>query len=179
MHTIGLILVSMVGFSTGCVLALQKREHVPSLWDLLAVIGVWALVFSTKANFGRWSMLGVALLIGIVMGLLVTFARAAAGSESTVIPDSELPEHAREAVAHAELSAWQKFKRGWTRYGERMGTIQGRLLMGFFYFIIVLPFGLLARATSDPLNIKSKPTGSVWSSWDDLTTTLEEAQEQG
>lgn len=178
-HSLGLILVSMVGYSTGCVIALRQRQFVPSLWDLLGVVGVWMVVFGIEEQFGRWSSLAIALLIGIMFGLLVTLARNAASDMAPIIPESELPEHAKERITQQQLSVWQRFKRGWASYGERMGNVQGRLLMGFFYFIVVLPFGLISRIGTDALTIKSKPTQSAWVAWNDATSTLDEAQEQG
>jgi hypothetical protein len=60
-----------------------------------------------------------------------------------------------------------------------MGNVQGRFLMGFFYFIIVTPFGLGFRIFTDTLGIKKAPKGSGWTEKEPLGATLEEAQEQG
>ncbi len=179
MHTLGLILLSMVGFSTGCVIVLRRRQYEPSLLDLLTVVGVWVVVFRIEDGFGRWSSLAIALLVGIVAGVVITLLRNATASAVDVIPESELPEHAQERAIQEQLSIWQKLKRGWANYGERMGGVQGRLLMGFFYFIIVLPFGLIARIGSDALAIKRKPANSGWVMWENSTATLDEAREQG
>ncbi len=180
MHTLGLILVSMVGYSTGCVITLRGRPYEPSLWDLLGVVGVWAVVFGQEAQFNRWLSLLLALIVGIGFGILVTLARRAVNNDEPVrLPASELPEHAKERIVQQKLSMWQRFKRSWATYGERMGNVQGRLLMGFFYFIVVLPFGLISRVAGDPLAMKQKPPQSAWSAWEDVTTTLEQAREQG
>jgi hypothetical protein len=179
MHAVGLILVSMVGYSTGCVIGLRRRQFEPALWDLLGVVAVWLLVFGIADQVGRWSSLLVALLCGIVFGIIVTLIRNATSNTAPVMPDSELPEHARERTVAVQRSFWQRIKQGWAAYGERMGSVQGRLLMGFFYFIVVLPFGLITRIGTDSLNIKHKPANSAWTAWEDVTATLEEAQEQG
>ena len=47
----------------------------------------------------------------------------------------------------------------WKRFGRRMGDIQARVLLFFFYFVILAPFALAVRWWSDPLAIKSS---AVW-----------------
>jgi hypothetical protein len=46
---------------------------------------------------------------------------------------------------------WQR----WTVYGHYIGDFQSRLLLTLFYFTILVPFGLLARVFSDPLELDS------------------------
>ena len=51
--------------------------------------------------------------------------------------------------------------------------------MGFFYFVIVTPFGVGSRILSDPLTMKKMPTNTGWMAKDPLDTTLDTAREQG
>lgn len=52
------------------------------------------------------------------------------------------------------MQVWQR----WKRLARAVGTFQARILLTFFYAVIVLPFGVLARLFSDPLRIKHRPT---------------------
>jgi hypothetical protein len=50
---------------------------------------------------------------------------------------------------------------GWKRVGRKIGDFQARLLLTFFYFVLVSPFALIVRAASDPLALKST-TAAGW-----------------
>jgi hypothetical protein len=43
---------------------------------------------------------------------------------------------------------------GWKRVGKTIGDLQARVLLTGFYFLIVGPFALLVRLSSDPLALK-------------------------
>ena len=43
---------------------------------------------------------------------------------------------------------------GWKRIAKRMGEVQARVLLIFFYFIVLAPFALALRWRSDPLCVK-------------------------
>ena len=45
---------------------------------------------------------------------------------------------------------WEK----WKRLGKKIGDAQARLLLSFFYFVLLSPFALGMRWWSDPLAIK-------------------------
>jgi hypothetical protein len=47
---------------------------------------------------------------------------------------------------------------GWKRFGKRLGDIQARLLLTFFYFVLLAPFALILRRWGDPLSIKPNST---------------------
>ena len=53
---------------------------------------------------------------------------------------------------------WQ----GWKRFGKKVGDFQARLLLTFFYFVILAPFGLGMRA-ADPLGLRHLD-GPSWKS---------------
>jgi hypothetical protein len=48
---------------------------------------------------------------------------------------------------------------GWKRFGKKVGDFQARLLLTFFYFVILAPFGLAVRG-ADPLGLRR--TGIGW-----------------
>jgi hypothetical protein len=50
--------------------------------------------------------------------------------------------------------AWQ----AWKNMARKIGNFQARVLLTIFYAVLMLPFGIAARAFSDPLRIKRRPT---------------------
>lgn len=177
---LALILLTMVAYSSGITLVANRREYPVSFFDLLVVLTLWILVFWLRPNFGRLPMLAIGVGIGIVVGYLIGIVRFAGQDSSRIIPDSELPEHAREQSETAV--AGNIFKRGWRRwsdFAQRMGQVQGRLFMGFFYFAIVTPFGFIGRLFTDVLAIKKAPTNGNWHAKEQTPPTIEAAQEQG
>lgn len=69
--------------------------------------------------------------------------------------------------------AWQR----WLRLATIIGDFQARLILSLFYFVIVLPFGLLVRLFADPLGIKGRRQGT-WTPFPERSGTLEEARRQ-
>tara|TARA_B100000579_G_scaffold422788_1_gene425180 strand:+ start:237 stop:614 length:378 start_codon:yes stop_codon:yes gene_type:complete len=55
------------------------------------------------------------------------------------------------------------FKRGWIKLGELLGKVIAPIVMGFVYFIIITPIGILMRLLGkDLLNIKYNKNKSYW-----------------
>jgi hypothetical protein len=50
--------------------------------------------------------------------------------------------------------AWE----GWKRFGKKVGDLQARVLLTFFYFVILAPFGLVMRG-ADPLGLRRPGEG--------------------
>lgn len=180
LRAIALVLLTMVGYASGVTLAARERTFLPKILDLLIVASLWGVVFWLRPQMGRWVILGAAVLLGLVTGYALTAARMRHLEDTAVIPPSELPEHAREKEVPAVSSnVFRRSWRRWNHFAGKMGNVQGRLLMGFFYFIVVTPFGLAARLFSDPLNVKKRPEKSGWRPKEPADLTLEEAKEQG
>lgn len=178
---LGVVLLTLVGYSSGVVLAARNREFYPSLLDLLVVTGLWVLAFALRGQMAAhgWAVLA-ALGLGLAVGLFLTMARFALSDAPPPMPKSELPEHAQEKIATAVATShlrrlWQQ----WSQFGAQLGAVQGRLFMGFFYFIFVTPFALIFKLLSDPLHQKQRPASSTWTAKEGLDTTLSSAQEQG
>lgn len=175
-----IILLTMVGYASGATLAANRRAYEPGIVDLGAIFGLWVLFFWLRPQLARPWLLAAVIGGGIMCGYLVGVARLARQDTAREVPASELPAHAREkgeTVVAANL-----FRRGWQRWNDfaaRMGNIQGRLLMGFFYFLVVTPFGLVARLFTDPLAIKQTPPQTNWQPKEETDATLEAAREQG
>ncbi len=54
-------------------------------------------------------------------------------------------------------------KKSWIKLGEILGKIIAPIVMGFIYFIIITPIGLLMRlAGKDILNLKFNKDDSYW-----------------
>jgi hypothetical protein len=51
-----------------------------------------------------------------------------------------------------------RFLEAWKRFGRRVADVQARILLLFFYFVVLCPFALLVRWGSDPLGIKRGTT---------------------
>ncbi len=177
-----LILLTMVSYASGVTLAANRREYPTAVFDLLVVAALWLVLFWIRPQVERLPLLAITIGLGVVVGYLVGVVRLAGRKDVYTLPTSELPEHAREKGGKATAVPPNFFKRGWQRWSDfavRMGNVQGRLLMGFFYFLIVTPFGLGMRLLSDPLAIKQSPSQSNWHPKESTDLTLEAAKEQG
>lgn len=70
-------------------------------------------------------------------------------------------------------AAWER----WKKIARAIGVVQTRILMVVFYFIFVLPLGLLLRLRSDPLHLKA-PHGSNWTPHRNQDANLDTARRQ-
>ncbi|NJO84790.1 MAG: hypothetical protein HC828_19835 [Blastochloris sp.] len=73
-------------------------------------------------------------------------------------------------------------KLAWARFSviaAVVGDVQGRIIATLFYFVIVLPFGLISRATSDPLRRRADQMTPTWLEREPVSTTLDDARLQG
>ena len=54
-------------------------------------------------------------------------------------------------------------KKGWIKIGEILGKIIAPIVMGFIYFLIITPIGLLMRLVGkDVLNLKFNKNDTYW-----------------
>ena len=54
-------------------------------------------------------------------------------------------------------------KKGWIKLGEILGKVIAPIVMGFIYFIIITPIGILMRLLGkDLLNVKYNKNKSYW-----------------
>lgn len=75
------------------------------------------------------------------------------------------------------ISRWKRAWNAWLRIAAIIGDFQARVILSLFYFIIVLPFGLLVRIFADPLGVKGqRPT--TWTPFTNRTQTLDQAARQ-
>lgn len=163
---IALIMLVMVGYSAGATAVFRGRHLPPAIFDLLVVAAIWIIALLFREAFGRW----LSVLIWTVVAGVVAFAimRLRHGRFDQPI-DPPTP------VSNLFRRLWN----GWSWFAAHMGNFQGRLLMAFFYFTAVLPFGLIARANGRMLPLTPPGSSSAWTPRETAVDTLEEAKQQG
>ncbi len=58
----------------------------------------------------------------------------------------------------------------WLVLAYKIGQFQSRIVLTFFYFVFVTPFGLGVRLFADPLHIRRRSLHSAQSGWVARTT---------
>ena len=157
---IALAALTMVGYSSGTASRAKGQQSKPTLLDLLLVAVLISGAFYVRPQLGKWMSILVGVLAGAAFGALASGFRM---SEATLTP---APDQVR-------------LRERFVAFLHEVGNFQGRLLIGYFYFVVVTPFALLGRFARDPLDIK-RPTSGV-SSWKDRPAeqvTLEAARRQ-
>jgi hypothetical protein len=66
----------------------------------------------------------------------------------------------------------------WKRFGDFLGDVVGRLVMMIMYWTVIVPFALLTRLSSDPLDVKDKKKQPAWVGRHEEDTTMKAALEQ-
>jgi len=66
--------------------------------------------------------------------------------------------------------------RWWQKIAKKIGDFQARLILTLFYFVVVLPLGLIVRRCSDPLGRKKSSAG--WEVKAEIPASLESARRQ-
>jgi hypothetical protein len=143
--SIGFVLLLMVAYSLGAVLSSRgKGSPSPGWYDLGAVLILIIVAF----RFGEWSAIVIWFPgVGLASGLIGLFREIGAMEKSSV-----------EVIG----PWWRRWWEGWKILAAKIGNFQGRLLLGFFYFLVITPWGVLMRLFGDPLRTKSRPTSSFW-----------------
>jgi hypothetical protein len=141
-----LILLSLAAYSAGAAAKAGKRFDIkPQLVDLALVVLIWAAAVSTRASWhmGRWRLVAVWAAVSGLTGFAAASLRKLPAARSGAHEAPRLP-----------VSAAKRIWRVWTDFSRRMGGFQSRVLLSFFFFIVVTPFALLVKVFSDPLRIK-------------------------
>ena len=158
---LALVLLTLVGYSSGSVLGAKGRTAVPSILDLIVVVVLWVVALAARSVLGKWNSIVIWLVIGLCLGAILARVRAASYSKAE-------PSDMGKGVWNA-----------WKGFSQRMGNYQSRVLMAFIYFTVVLPFGLGTTLLGDPMGIK-RPSGiSNWQPKDlSVSPSTEEARRQ-
>ena len=95
-------------------------------------------------------------------------------SDGILARETQTPAMAAPARPLALLRAtWTR----WKKIARAVGVVQTRILMVCLYFIFVLPVGVVARLSGDPLRLK-RPTGSNWTPHRDEEASIESVRRQ-
>jgi len=158
---IALVLLTLVGYSSGSVIGARGHTPVPRILDLFVVVFLWIAALATRGALGKWSAILIWLAIGLVIGMALARVRT----------DS----YARAETLDTGPGLWN----AWKGFASRMGNYQSRVLMAFIYFVVVLPFGLGVTLLADPLGVKHTKGSSNWQPKELLLNpSIEEAREQ-
>jgi hypothetical protein len=164
---LALVLLTLVGYSSGCVLGGRGRKIAPGPLDILMVVVLWAGALNFRGGWGKWLAILVWLLAGMATGIVVTALRR---SGWPAAPAESPP----GVSGHIFRRMWER----WKAFAFETGNFQGRILFIFFYFLIVTPFGLLVRLFNDPLRLQHKSQPSFWVERPAPSTHLEDARRQ-
>lgn len=168
LNAIALVLLTLFGFSCGRVLFTAQRELNPGVTDivlsiLLSIAAIWS-----RGYLGRWVALALFILIGLIVGVITTLLQL-----------SSLPQAKKTSTAPPQASGtFGKIRKLLTGYFTRVGNFQSRILLSWFYFIVLMPFGIFVRLTSDPLAIKAEAHKSYWKPVAEKSDSLDSARRQ-
>lgn len=166
---LGLILLTLVGYSAGVVLAARQEDSPkPARRDLLAIPLVWvtALSLRTVLELNRWTTPVVGLVVGLAFGWTL----------NRISPHVQ-PVHS-VMLNEGELPFFKRLIGRWERFAVQTGDFQSRVILGYFYFSVVLPFGLLIRLAIDPLRLWRPPARSLWIERPAASSEVEDARRQ-
>ena len=165
---LGLILLTLVGYFSGAVVAEKGKQVVPGLLDLAVVVVLWAVALTTRAALGR----GLAILVWLAVGLAVS-------AGLTGLRRGRYPDRKQEYPAAAQdAGGLRRWWEGWKVFAAEMGNYQSRTLLAFFYFIAVTPLGIPVRLFGDPLRLRQVGDSSFWVERQPVSQGVEKAREQ-
>ena len=165
----GSFLLVMAFFSVGAVMGSRKksiyphRAPSPGRVDVAAIILCWLAALAASISGYRTL---VATAIGAGTGLFAAFILHRLRRETLDVElkstgktfetgkDSSAPGHPREGGP---------FRTNWRSFAQEVGGYQSRLLLDAFYFVAVMPFGIVVGNLGDPLKVKVPPRESFWS----------------
>jgi hypothetical protein len=97
-------------------------------------------------------------------------------SQDVSVADRSLDLAEAEAQA-SKASVWRRALENWKRFAHKLGVVQTRVVMVLFYFLFVLPLGLVLRVVRDPLHFRH-PANTNWVPHPQEPQTLESARRQ-
>lgn len=164
---LGLVLLTLVGYSTGAVVGGRGKAVAPRLLDLGIVVVLLVAALTSRTVLNKWVAIGVWLVVGGLVSLVLSSVRR-----------GKMPAQAEKRVSAREGNLLTRLWEGWQGFAADMGNYQSRTLLAFFYFVVVTPFGLLVRLLGDPLWVKHSASDSFWISRSGVSTELDEARRQ-
>lgn len=165
---LALVLLTLVGYSIGAVIGARDRLPTPRLLDLTVVVVLWIVAFFSRPALGKWIAIGVWLVAGGLVSLRLSSARR-----------NEMPPKVKKVGLRGKDGNFLKqLWEGWKGFAAEMGNYQGRMLLAYFYFLMITPFGVLVRLFSDPLRTKFSTNSSFWENRPAISSGLDEARRQ-
>jgi len=165
---LALVLLTLFGYSSGRVLFTANRKVNPGAFDIFITIFLGIIALLARNYLGRWITIPMFILIGLVAGVLTTLILL-----STYPLDRKTPPETSVSGGF-----FLKIRGSLKVFFTRTGNFQSRILLSWFYFIILMPFGILVRLTSDPLAIQKGKRDSYWKSVAEKSDSLESARRQ-
>jgi hypothetical protein len=164
---LALLLLTLLGYSYGSVLACRRRGASPTIVDLPTTALLCAGALMSRALLGRWWAILAWLLAGAVAGVATAALRRAM-----------LPIAARAPPSPSSGALPARLGREWGSITRGAGDFQARLVLLWFYIAIVTPVGLLYRLGGDPLSMRSRRGGSSWHKREPSSGGLDDARRQ-
>ena len=144
---LAIVLLTLVGYTSGAASLAPRRQPVPFLTDLFVLAGLWASGFLLRPVLSsHWMSVALAFALSFTVSAVIALFRKSSLPPARTAPDD-----------CGKPTFFRRFKRAWTGFARRMGNYQGRLILAFFYFTVVLPFGVPVRLFSDPLALGKLP----------------------
>ncbi len=165
---IALILLSLAGYSAGVSKASHGRAATPFLTDLIAgALLVFAAVF-LRSFLGKWLTIPVSFCVGFLSAYL-----------KTCLIKNRYPEIHNDFNDYCDSGSvsgriWNR----WKYFARQMGNFQSRMILGFFYFLIVTPFAVVLKIFSNPLQFRSFNNKPDWLKKDPSEDNMERARER-
>jgi len=163
-----LVLLSLVGYSGGATIRAGKKVDLkPVLLDLVLVALIWAGALYSRLtyDFNKWLLILVWVGISVVVGIVaVSFRRLQRENESQ-----------QQETKYPSAGIFKRLWHRWTGFSKRMGNFQSRVMLSFFFFIIVSPVAVLIKLFGDPLSIKRKKAMDTY--WSDKTLSSKEIED--
>lgn len=167
-----LVLLSLVGYSGGATgRAGKKVDLKPVLLDLVLVALIWAVAVYSRLtyDFNKWLLILVWVGISVVVGIAaVSFRRLQRENESQ-----------QQETEYPSSGIFKRLWHRWTGFSKRMGSFQSRVMLSFFFFVIVSPAAVLIKVLGDPLSIKRKKSmDTYWLAKTPSSTEIEDYRRQ-
>lgn len=163
---IALVLLTLVGYSIGRNLFASQYKISPIVLDLPLCLIIWVGAFSVPLPFEKgWKIL-VWVVIAILAGLIFT----------SLAPKKEDKPKYKTTTPETKIQnpgLWAQ----WKKFAAKMGDFQARLMLMWFYFIIITPYGILVHIFSDPL-FRKPPVASAWLDRSPSKTDLDNTRRQ-
>lgn len=164
---LALVLLTLVGFSSGAVIGGRGKKEPLSLLDLGVAVLCLALALGTRSVLGKWLAIPIWFILAGLGSALLTKIRS---------KDHHIEKRGRQL--QIEKSLLRRTWDGWKVFATELGNYQGRIWFAFFYFVVVTLFGIGVRLFSDPLKLKQRGRTTCWSERSAVKHDLEASREQ-